>query len=152
VNAAALKDFALLSEFSDEDREALFELLEPKTLNNGRSIFREGSEADRLVFVVSGDVIVTNNRCPDTASVGPGAALGCLSLFVMGRREATAKAEGRCEILQLPRTSYRRLVEDAPGTACRLTEAIVKQLTTCTREALDAVVAGTWKYPAKAPG
>jgi CRP-like cAMP-binding protein len=142
VNAADLKRFALLEEFNDEDREALFELLEPKTLNKGRSIFREGTEADGLVLVVSGTVIVTGKRCPNTATVGPGAALGGLSLFVMGPREATAKVAKRCELLQLPRTSYRRLVEDAPGTACRLTEAIAKQLTICTRDALDAVALG----------
>jgi len=142
VNAADLKEFALLSEFSDEDREALFELLEPKTLNKGRSIFREGTEADGLILVVSGEVIVTAKRCRDTAGLGPGAALGGLSLFVMGPREATAKAVERCEILQLPRTSYRRLVEDAPGAACRLAEAILKQLTSCTRDALDAMAVG----------
>ena len=145
MNAADLKNFALLEEFSDEDREALFELLEPKTLNKGRSVFREGTEADGLLLVVSGDVIVTSKRCPDTACVGPGTALGGLSLFVMGPREATVKTAGRCEILQLPRTSYRRLVEDAPGAACRLTEAIAKQLTTCTRDILDAVAVGISK-------
>ncbi len=142
MNAADLKEFALLSEFSDEDREALFELLEPKTLNKGRSIFREGTEADGLILVVSGEVIVTAKRCCDTAGLGPGAALGGLSLFVMGPREATAKAVQQCEILQLPRTSYRRLVEDAPGAACRLAEAILKQLTSCTRDALDAMAVG----------
>ena len=51
MNAADLKKFALLSELSDEDREALFELLEPVTLSKGRSIYREGNEADGLVAI-----------------------------------------------------------------------------------------------------
>lgn len=141
MNAGDLKRFALLGEFSDEDREALFELLEPKTLSKGRSIFREGTEADGLVLIVSGSVLVSSRRCSATASVGEGATLGGLSLFAMGPREATAKAETPCEVLTLPRTSYRRLVEDAPLAACRLAEAIAKELADDAREAIDILIA-----------
>lgn len=141
----ALKAFPLLSEFNDEDREALFELLEPKRLSKGRSLFREGTEADGLMLVVSGRVALQSKRRPGDDSVGEGAALGGLSLFALGPREATAKAEVPCEILQLPRESFRRLVEDAPRAACRLAEALVKELAGDLREALDAMVVGAPK-------
>ena len=142
MNAADLKRFALLAEFDNEDREALFELLEPKTFNKGRSIFREGTEADELVLVVSGRVALYSKRWPGDMSVGPGTVLGGLSLFVMGPREITAKAEVASKVLQLPRTSFRRLVEDAPRAACRLAEALAKELANDAREALGAMVIG----------
>ena len=145
MTAADLKSFALLAEFNEEDREALFELLEPKTLGKGRSIFREGTEADGLVFLVSGRLVLCSKRWPEDAIAGEGTVLGGLSLFAVGPREVTAKAEVPCDILQLPRTSFRRLVEDAPRAACRLAEALAKELADDAREALDAMVIGVVK-------
>jgi len=39
----------------------------------------------------------------------------------------------------LSRNAYRRLVEDYPRTACRLTEAIARDLSSLLREALEPV-------------
>jgi hypothetical protein len=40
----------------------------------------------------------------------------------------------------LPRTSYRRLVDDYPRTACRLAEAIVDDVAGLVRPVLDWLV------------
>ena len=141
MNAAELKRFGLLAELQDEDREALVELLETEKIRSGRSIYRETAEADGLVLVASGTVVLSSRRADDLGSVGPGTILGCASLLTMGCREATAKAETDCEIMLLPRTSYRRLVEDFPRTACRLTEAIASELSALLRESLDELAA-----------
>jgi len=140
--AAALKRFALLVDFCDEDREELFSLLEEKTLVAGRSLFREGSEAESLVLLRSGTVQLKSARAGDLGRAGEGTALGALSLVCVGPREATAIAETPCELLLLPRTSFRRLVEDAPRTACRLAEAILRDLATLVRPGLDRLATG----------
>ena len=44
MNPEDLKQFALLVELSDEEREFLAELLEERELPDGKSAFREGSE------------------------------------------------------------------------------------------------------------
>ena len=139
MSPADLKRFSLLAELSAEDRDALFELLEAQVIRRGRSIFRETAESDGLVFIVSGAVRLSSSRREDLGVIGEGEVLGGVALLSMGQREATAKAEQDCEILSLPRTAYRRLVEDHPRTACRLTEAVAADLASLLRESLDAL-------------
>lgn len=140
--AGDLKRFSLLVDFCDEDREELLALLEEKSLMAGRSLFREGTEAESLVLLLSGSVQLKSARAGELGRVGEGSALGAVSLVSVGPREATAIAETPCEVLLLPRTSFRRLVEDAPRTACRLSEAIARELAGLVRPGLDQLVAG----------
>ncbi len=142
MNAADLKRFPLLAELSDEDREALFELLETQSVRKGRSVFRQTAEADGLVFLVSGKVALSRENEAELGQIGPGEILGTASLLTMGQREATAKAAEPSEIALLSRNAYRRLVEDHPRTACRLTEAIAQDLSSLLREALPRLGAG----------
>jgi CRP-like cAMP-binding protein len=71
--------------------------------------------------------------------LGEGALLGGASLLSMGQREATAKAEVECEVMLLERTAYRRLVDDYPRTACRLTEALASELAGLLRESIEPI-------------
>jgi CRP-like cAMP-binding protein len=137
VTPSDLKRFPMLAELSDEDREALFELLDLQAFRKGRSVYRETAEADGLVLLASGTVRLSSKRCADLGTLGEGSILGSASLLTMGQREATVKAELDCEVLLLARASYRRLVEDHPRTACRLTEAIAADLAALLREGLD---------------
>ena len=132
-----LKRFALLTEFSDADREALAELLEEKRVAKGRRIFSEGTESEGLVLVVSGRARVESRRSADSGVLEAGSALGALSLIALGQRESTIFAVTECNVLILPRTAYRRLADDYPRTACRLMEAIVDELTGLIRSGLD---------------
>jgi len=141
VNASDLKRFPLLAELSDDDRDALFGVLELQTLRRGRSVYRETGEADGLVLVLSGSVRLSSrhSEADDLGMLGEGTILGTASLLAIGPREATAKAEADCEVALLSRNAYRRLVEDYPRTACRLTEAIARDLSSLLREALEPV-------------
>lgn len=135
-----LKQFPLLVELSEEDRVALGDLLEPKSVVAGRSIFREGTEADGLVLIASGAVTVSAGRLTEPESFRAGEVLGPLSLVSVGPREATAVAETGVELLVLPRTSFRRLADDYPRTACRLIEAILRDFASAVRPSLDDLV------------
>ena len=137
MNAEELKRFGLLAELQDEDRKALLELLEFETIRKGRSVYRETAEADGLILLASGTVRLSSKRCKDLGTLGAGAVLGAASLLAMGQREATVKAETQCEVWLLARTAYRRLVDDYPRTACRLTEAIAAEIAGLLREGLD---------------
>ena len=139
-NAADLKQFALLSELSESEREALLDVLEFEQIRKGRSIYRETGEADGLVFLVSGTVRLISKRCNSDGQAGAGSVLGVGSLFTMGGHEASAKAETPCEVLLLPRTSYRRLVEDEPIIGCRLAEAVAAELGGLLRHGLDTLI------------
>jgi len=132
-----LKKFSLLAEFSSADCEVIAELLEPRSLARGRRLFGEGVESDGLVLVSSGSMRLESNRRSEPETLGEGSALGALSLVSPGTREATVSADTDCELLILPRTSFRRLVEDHPRTACRLLECLVADLAGLIRPGLD---------------
>jgi len=137
--AEALKRFSLLTEFSEEDREQLLEVLDERTLRAGRTLFREGSESDGMLLIVSGTVKLEASRLREPQILSAGSALGAVSLLAVGPREATATSTEACELWFLPRTSFRRLVDDAPRTAFRLLEAVSRELAAAIRPALDRV-------------
>ncbi len=141
MNEADLKPFPLLSEMREEDREALVELLEEQSVSARVPLFREGSEAEGLVLVARGEVRVESRRCEETFTAGPGTCLGAVSLLLVGPRECSAIAESPVVYYLLPRTSFRRLMDDSPLTACRLAEAIAIDLAGSVREGLDEIAA-----------
>lgn len=135
-----LKRYSLLKEFTDQDLEALGEVLEEKRIFAGRGIFREGEESEGLVLIESGRVRLESRRAGNLGVQGPGSAFGGISLLVLGKRECSLIAEDDCHVLELHRTSYRRLVDDAPRTACRLTEAVTNVFVGSIREELHHFV------------
>lgn len=132
-----LKSFEIFSEFSEEDRDFLEELLEERSVLQGRRLFGEGSEAEGMVLVVSGKVRVEGQRSSESEVLEAPVVIGALSLISVGPRESTVLAETACEVLMLPRSSYRRLVDDYPRTACRLMERILGDVAGLLRPALD---------------
>ena len=137
----SLKRFSLLAEFSDEDREALAELLEKRQLPDGKSVFQEGSEAEGLVLLEQGRLKLKSRRTGSVlGSLDAHQHLGAASLFSFGRREITAVADGPCTIFLLPRASLQRLVEDRPRAAFRLAEAVAGELAGLTRYGLEALI------------
>jgi NTE family protein len=143
IEPAELKRFWLCSEFSKEDREALFDLLEFSSIPKGRSIYRETGEAEGLVMIVSGSVTLSSSRGQKFGTLPANTVLGVTSVLSTSRRAATAKAETDCEVLLLPRGAYRRLLEDHPRAGCRLTEAIAAHLAALLREGLDQLMPPT---------
>ncbi len=140
--AVDLKLFSLLRELTEEEREELADLLEPQTAREGEVIFCEGHEADGLVLIASGSVLLEGERGGSVERLREGEHLGALSLVVVGMREATATAESECELLLLSRTAFRRLADDAPRAACRLVEAVAADLAGLLRRDLDRIAAG----------
>ncbi|MCG8592618.1 MAG: cyclic nucleotide-binding domain-containing protein [Proteobacteria bacterium] len=136
MNASELKRFALFAEFTDEDREFVAELMDTLQVSKGAPVFREGSEANGLILVLSGTLRLENKRKGVLGQLEAGSVLGALSLMVVGPREATAFAEEPTQLGLLPRHSFRRLAEDSPRTACRLAEAITADFASYVRSNL----------------
>jgi CRP-like cAMP-binding protein len=137
VTVDVLKSFRLLTELNDEDRMALSDLLDEKSVAEGRRIFSEGTEAEGLILVASGSVRIQSKRTGLEEIFEAPVALGALSLVSVGPRECTAIAASACAVLTLARTAYRRLVEDHPRTACRLTEGMIEEASALIRGGLD---------------
>lgn len=133
------KRFPLLAELGEDDAEVLAELLELELVAAGRKIFREGSEASGLLLIEAGRVELRSKRSGASCELGPGAALGGLSLVAIGPREATAAALEACVLWKLPRAHWPRLCEDAPRTACRILEALLLDCSDTVRRSLDSI-------------
>ena len=103
-------------------------------------LFREREEASGLVLVVEGRVRLESSRAGELGSVGPGTALGAVSLVAVGPREASAVADSACCVLLLRRSTFRRLADDAPRAACRLAEAIACDAAALLRAGLEPLV------------
>jgi CRP-like cAMP-binding protein len=140
VSAVDLKRFALFEELSEEEREVLADGIERIELEPGDVLFREQEEGSGLVLLVEGRVRLESSRVGELGSVGPGTALGAVSLVAVGPREASAVAESACSILLLRRSAFRRLVEDTPRAACRLAEAIARDAAALLRAGLEPLV------------
>jgi CRP-like cAMP-binding protein len=136
-----LKHFALLAELSDDERQVLCELLEERQLPDGKSAFREGAEAEGLVLLTAGRLQLRSRRAGSAVgSLEAPQHLGAAGLFVFGKREVTALADGPCTIWVLSRASLPRLLEDAPRAAFRLAEAVAAELAALVRQRLDVLV------------
>lgn len=139
--AAALKEFACFAELSDEQRESFATAMQELVLDEGEEIFREGDDADGLLLLVEGRLRLERRDPARTGTLGPGAALGAVSLVASGRREVSAFAAEGCRILWLPRSAWRRVAEDEPRAACRFLESALGELATLVRPDLAAAVA-----------
>lgn len=142
MRASELKAFSIFSAMTEEDREAVAELLEVRELVDGKSAFREGSEGEGLVLLARGQLNLKSKK--HGGYVGSLVApyhLGAVSLFSLGKREVTAIAEGPCTIWQLSRSGLSRLADDAPRAAFRLAEASITELASLTRPGLEALAA-----------
>jgi CRP-like cAMP-binding protein len=150
MSAAALKGFATFAELSEAERQEVAELLEPRELSPGETLFAEGDEADALVLVVNGSLRLASRRAREEATVGGGSQLGGYSLFAVSTRQTSAVGAERARVLLLRRHDFLRLAEDSPRTACRIATALGAELAAQARAALDALAPAASVDPAAA--
>ena len=140
MNPEDMKKYSLLAEFSEEERDALADLLEERQLPTGKSAFREGAEGQGMVLLTEGRLKLKSKRTGDLVGVLEAPAhLGAASLFAFGKREVTALADGPATIETLSRSGLPRLAEDSPRAAFRLAEAVACELAGLARHALDTL-------------
>ncbi|MDP1823374.1 MAG: cyclic nucleotide-binding domain-containing protein [Archangium sp.] len=93
---------------TETEVESLFGLCEVRRLPAGATVFREGEAADALWVLLDGDVEIA---CGGNvlAEVGPGAALGELSLFrAVPRRSATVTAICKVTVLRISGPQFQK--------------------------------------------
>lgn len=150
MKGSALKGFACFADLSDEEREAFAEALNELELEAGEEIFREGDEADGLVLLVQGRLRLERRAEGLSGTLGPGAALGALSLVGVGRREVSAFADVPSRVLWLPRRAFHRVVEDSPRAAFRFVEHVLTELVAMVRPGLARLLDGAVDPPRRA--
>ncbi len=142
MRAADLKRVQLLAELDEEQREAIVGELEDLRLDAGCVLFEEGELGEGALFLLEGRVRLSSSRCAVGVDVGPGAALGVMALAASGPREARAETTARSRLLVLRRSAFRRFCDAEPRAACRLLEALLREIAQRGREALAFAAPG----------
>jgi hypothetical protein len=96
--------------------------LYPQFFHDGERMFREGGPGDRLFFIRRGQVEIDRGGTT-VATLGPGDAVGEISLVTAGPRTASGRARGAVEVLVLEQKAFERW-----RRACPELDAAVREL------------------------
>ncbi len=135
-----------LSRLGKVDARALYEVLRVRAVDEGEQVIAEGERAASLIFVTQGElqVRVGGPHGPRVvATVGPGAAVGEVSLLDPGPATATVEAMTPCEVLAVDADDIAALWAAKPAVAAALTRGLSRLLAERirgTHATLDAVV------------
>jgi CRP/FNR family transcriptional regulator len=122
----------LFSELSDEDLEQIASVAVPRSYPKGVRVFHEGDHSDACYIVRSGDLRVTrehpDGRAIALATLGPGDIFGELAMLDGEARSASVEALSDCELLALPATDVRRLLQATAEITVKLVVALTRRL------------------------
>lgn len=93
----------------------------------GETLFREGDPARQMYVVLSGMVEITSHG-RTIEIIGPGDALGVVSLIDGLTRTADAMAATECELAMLDARSFRQAMEEVPHFVWFVMEGLAQRL------------------------
>ncbi|MBK7534293.1 MAG: cyclic nucleotide-binding domain-containing protein [Myxococcales bacterium] len=112
-----------LGRLTDEDRLAVWDILDQLAFPRGTVIVRQGDEGDAMYLLLEGEAMVERDGLTLRPLVA-GDHFGELSLVGHARRAATITAARGVRLARLTAARYRELVTRAPVVAGRLAEAL----------------------------
>jgi CRP-like cAMP-binding protein len=124
---AVLHSLPLFGLLEDEALRLIAFAAEARVYAPGDILFRAGEPADGGFVVTSGRIALDAGEGRAGVMVGPGVLLGELALIVETERPATAVVQESASVLRITRNVFRRVMEEFPGSAVKLHDAIVQQ-------------------------
>ncbi|MBL4632808.1 MAG: cyclic nucleotide-binding domain-containing protein, partial [Kofleriaceae bacterium] len=123
----ALSDLALFAEMTTIQLSELAGVVEWESLAPGQTLMVQGEEATCMYFVQTGelDVLVDGQK---VAAITSGEPVGEMGLFAQEHRSATVKAIEQCQLGRITREALENLIEEVPGVALRLCQAMSRRL------------------------
>ncbi|MCB9744470.1 MAG: cyclic nucleotide-binding domain-containing protein [Alphaproteobacteria bacterium] len=122
----------LFSGLAPDDLRRLLELTEARAVPAGAVLCREGDVGESLFIVTSGElrVVLTSQGGERVllAELGPGAALGEISLLDGGLRTADIVSSAPTGFLELKRKPFLRFLESVPRFAVTLLQTMATRL------------------------
>jgi hypothetical protein len=105
----------------------------------GTALAREGAFDDCLYLLVEGVVGVTRGDA-FLNQLGPGSFFGEVALFEGGARTATVSASSHVRVLRLERADLIALMEELPGLAFGICQALARRVSELTRRLEQATM------------
>lgn len=124
-SALSRKELARVAKASDEVK-----------VKAGHELARQGDVGREMFVLVEGEATVKRNG-RKVSTIGPGSAVGELSLLDRGPRTATITCETDCTVLVLGAREFTSLLDEVPG----LTHKVLSRLAAWVRD-LDSQVYG----------
>jgi CRP-like cAMP-binding protein len=137
---APLSEFPLFRDLPDELLEKVAALCEEETFEQGDSIFREGEKADKLHFLLKGNIVLKVELTSRPESITVSAvkqkheSFGWSGIVPPFHYTASAICEEECKVMTLPGEAFMGLLQKYPSAGFtvmqRLTELISSRLRT----------------------
>ena len=127
---------ALFSALSRKELERVARSVDEVTVSAGHRLVTQGDVAREMFVLVEGEATVTRND-QEITTIGPGIAVGEMSLLDHGPRTATVTCDTDCTVLVLGAREFAALLDDVP----ELTHKLLARLAGRVRE-LDEQIYG----------
>jgi len=117
----------LFKKLDPENLALLSESMRTVTFPAGTKVVEMGERGRSLFLITEGQVsVIYPSRTTDfeLARLGPGEFFGEMALLNDEPRSATVQSVGEIEVLTLQKEDFRRIVQDSPGVALTLLEAL----------------------------
>ena len=131
-----LGSIGLFSALSRKELQRVAKVSDEVKVPKGHELARQGDVGREMFVLVAGEATVKRNGRKIT-SIGPGAAVGELSLLDRGPRTATVTCDTDCTVLVLGAREFTALLDEVPG----LTHKVLSRLAAWVRD-LDSQVYG----------
>ncbi len=132
-----LKSVRIFRDLSDEEIQGLLELLQPRRLSKGETLFQQGDPGGELFVVESGAlgiaVSLDDGKKLEIAAFTVGDFFGEMSIFEKESRSATCYAKSPSRLLAMNEREFFRLVESNPASAGKM----MTQMLAVTRQRLE---------------
>jgi CRP-like cAMP-binding protein len=125
--AAALEYTAIFSQCSKRELKLVAKLAKTKMLRAGTELIKEGETGDSMFVMISGHAKVSRDG-RKLADISAGGVVGELAVFSKEPRNATVTLSTDAEVATINRRDVYRLIEDAPGFARKLLEAMANRI------------------------
>lgn len=121
------------TKLSENERQKLFDSGTVKLYKSGDMIISEGDSVDSLMFIKSGNIRVTrafldNLNAEFAGPLGPGEVVGEMSFMDGLGASASLIADGKTEILEIPRDAVLKLIDSDTGFAAHFYESLFLDL------------------------
>jgi CRP-like cAMP-binding protein len=122
-----LRRVSLFADLPAKDLQLLDRHVTPTKVAAGTTLAREGRAPQQFVLIVTGSASVTVGD-KTVAILGPGDAIGELSLLDRGPQSATVTTNEECELLAVAANEFQQMLEESPGFARNLLQTMASRL------------------------
>lgn len=130
ATSALLRDQPLFHGVTDEHLQFLISQSPIQQYGRGELIIREGESGSSMFVLICGSAkvsVLASTKATTIASLKGGECFGEMSLLTGEARTASVVAESDCEVFEITKSTFARIVEQDPQLLPRLSEMLARR-------------------------